>query len=356
MAPEQLRIVVAGEWRFDFYEAAIQRAFESLGHRVSRFAWGDSFTQPNTRLRAIAQRIQDRLLAGRSFAAANAAFLSTVRDVRPDVIFVRGGTHLTAASIEKARRTVPKARFALYVNDDPFAPGQSRVAWRHTMRSVRSYDAVFSYRHANISDFERVGARRVRLMRSWYLPERNHPVPLTDQDVARFGCDVVFVGHYENDGRLQALEAIVDAGFSVRLHGNGWSDRIPPGSALAKLQPIRPALGDDYNRALCASKMALCFLSKLNRDTYTRRCFEIPATETLLVAEHTADMETLFREGEEAEFFRDSAELVQKVADYVRDDARRRAVAQAGRRRVAADGHDAASRLREALEWLLVAE
>ena len=70
--------------------------------------------------------------------------------------------------------------------------------------------------------------------------------------------------------------------------------------------PIEPVFGDDYAKALCGAKVCLAFLSKLNRDSYTRRCFEIPACGNVMLAERTADLCRMFKEDEEACFFSSS--------------------------------------------------
>jgi spore maturation protein CgeB len=110
--------------------------------------------------------------------------------------------------------------------------------------------------------------------------------------------------------------------------------------------------GEEYNKALCGAKVALCFLSKHNRDTYTRRCFEIPATRTLMLSERTEDLLSLYKEGEEADFFSSLDEMTNKVKLYVEDEKRRQAVADMGYRRVMSDGHDVVSRMKQVLEWV----
>ena len=98
--------------------------------------------------------------------------------------------------------------------------------------------------------------------------------------------------------------------------------------------------------------MALCFLSKLNRDTYTRRCFEIPATGTLMLSEHTDDLASLYKEGEEADFFRTREELIEKLKLYFGNEPLRQTVAANGYQRVMADGHDVVSRMEQVLAWV----
>jgi len=110
--------------------------------------------------------------------------------------------------------------------------------------------------------------------------------------------------------------------------------------------------GADYNRALCGAKIALCFFSKLNRDTYTRRCFEIPATKTLMLSEYSDDVATLYQEGAEADFFKSRDEMMEKIKIYVGDEFARLHVAEGGHHKVLSAGHDVDSRMRTMLGWI----
>jgi hypothetical protein len=144
-------------------------------------------------------------------------------------------------------------------------------------------------------------------------------------------------------------------GFKLNLFGGGWAGAEPqlsPASPLRSLYPIAPVVGEYYTKAISGAKIALCFLSKLNRDTYTRRNFEIPATGTFMLSEYSADLATLFKEGREAEFFRSREELLAKVKHYLANDAERDAVAKRGRERLLRDGHDVLSRMRQMLDQI----
>ena len=73
-----------------------------------------------------------------------------------------------------------------------------------------------------------------------------------------------------------------------------------------------PQYGLRYNETINSLKIALVFLSKLNNDSYTRRCFEIPITRTVMLCEYTDDLNQLFPENECAVYFRNSNEAVAK--------------------------------------------
>jgi spore maturation protein CgeB len=85
--------------------------------------------------------------------------------------------------------------------------------------------------------------------------------------------------------------------------------------------------------------MCLGFLSKLNRDDYTYRCFEIPACGSLLLAERTPTLEKIFQENEEAVFFSSVEEMLEKVLWLRQHPEEITRIAAAGRKRVLTDGH-----------------
>jgi hypothetical protein len=271
--------------------------------------------------------------------------------IRPDLIFIYRGTHITCKSLERIKKGLPTVVLAGYNNDDPFAPGHSRLLWRHFLKSVPVYDLMLAYRFHNIDDFKRIGANRVELLRSWYVPERNRPVELNPLELERYQCDLVFAGHFEADGRIALIERILREGFRFRLFGPEWGRATKSSQLLRQLGPVKSLNVEEYNKALCGGKIALCLLSKLNRDTYTRRCFEIPAAGVLMLAEYSTDLAQLFKEGVEAVYFRSEEEMVEQLRYFLGHEDERKAIALAGHRRVISAGHDVVSRMKKVIDW-----
>ncbi len=352
-----MRFLVAGDWHSDLHEEVVQRALRRLGHEVRGFKWHGYFhpkSGSGPSLQHLLLRVQNKFVAGPVLRRINQDFLASAIDCRPDVVFLYRGTHIEAATLRSLRERLPACRLVGYNNDDPFAPAQPRYLWRHFLRAVPEYDLMLAYRHANISDFRAVGARRVELMRSWYVADRNYPVELSADQRRKFECDVAFIGHYEPDQRLDHLEEVVRQGYRLRIFGPAkyWAQPLARSRWLRHLAPTRMVWGDEYNLALCGAKLALCFFSKLNRDTYTRRCFEIPATRTLLLSEYSDDLASLYEEGTEVEFFRSRDEMLHKIKAYVADDAARQRVAEGGFRKVTSAGHDVDARMGQMMSWI----
>ena len=348
-----MKILIAGDWHSELHEEAVLNAFKTLGHEVLKFAWHDYF-KPCNRFDVFNKKFQNRFIIGPIVKKINQDLISVATEFAPDMIFVYRGTHITAGTLIRFKKKHPSVVLVGYNNDDPFAKGHHYSLWRHFLKAVPVYDLMLAYRFHNLDDFIRIGAKRVELLRSWYFPERNHPVRLSDEDKVKYECEVVFVGHCEADDRKQYLEELVRQGFKLKLFGPGydWDPVLINSPELRYLVPVRLVWGEEYNKALCGARVALCFLSKLNRDTYTRRCFEIPATGTLLLSEYTDDLASLYKEGEEADFFKTKEELIEKLKLYLNDEKLRKFVAAKGNERVIADGHDVVSRMNKVLEWV----
>ena len=92
-------------------------------------------------------------------------------------------------------------------------------------------------------------------------------------------------------------------------------------------------------RGVQCAKICLGLLSRENRDLHTTRSMEIPSLGSLLLAERTAEHEALYRDREEAVFWSSADECVAQARALLADDARRTAIAAAGRQRCIANGH-----------------
>lgn len=352
-----MRIIVAGAWQWPWYEKACADALQKLGHEVEKFSWEERFTRfVNGRVEPTplshVTTIQRRLNWGPLISSINRDLLNVVKRFRPHILLAYRATHVFSSTLRKIKRISPGTNLIQYCNDDPFSQNASKFLWRHLKRAVPIYDMHFVYRQHNIGDFQNLGAKRVNLLRSYYIPEQNYQVKLKKSDSC-YICDVLFAGHYEGDFRVDYLETVLKSGVKLNLFGGGWTDaNLSFNSPLHKLCPVAPVVGEDYRKAISGAKIALCFLSKLNRDTYTRRNFEIPATGTFMLSEYSDDLATMFQEGYEAEFFRSKEEMIEKINYYIANDSKRRLIAERGRKRVIRDGHDVISRMQQMLDYL----
>lgn len=345
-----MRILLAGEWTVDVYEAALARALAYLGHGVTPFPWR-RFHEGALKPAALSP---GWVAAKFSFHYGLQPLLMRIGDAmvdlaarqQPDVVFIYRGIFIPPRTLRALRRAAPRAVIVGYNNDDAFAPGNPPWMWRHFIAALPHYDLALTFRALNISEFREAGAHRAGLLRGWFVPWVHRPLTLSPDDHARFECDVVFVGHFEPDGRLELLEAIDRAGYRLRLFGGNWA-KAPNRAWLQRLGPIRPVFGDDYAKAIRGAKVALSFLSSRNRDTYTTRSFEIPAAGGVMLSQYTPDLVTFFREDIEAGFFRSRDEMLAKIARLCGDEENRVRIARAGRDRVIKDGHDVMSRAAE---------
>ena len=118
------------------------------------------------------------------------------------------------------------------------------------------------------------------------------------------------------------------------------------GHSSVKIKNIAKGVAHNVlvRRVLCIRNqlctIALCFLSKLNKDTYTRRCFEIPAIGSALFSEYSEYLANLFIDGTEAVFFRNQNELVEKVTYYLNHKDELEEIRKRGTERVSRDGHE----------------
>ena len=347
-----MRIMIVGAWRWHQYEDAFARGLEANGVEVTRYSTSEYFS-------GIMGRLQLTLpvVPGWALIKLNLELIKRARRELPDLILFWRPTHILPLTLRKLKRL--GIHTVSYNNDDPFGPkAGSNVPWHHHwlwfwyLRCLPNFRLNFFYRRLNCEEALAHGVGHAEVLMPYYLPWQDHPVKLSQDEQARFGTDVVFVGHFEPDGRAQAINNLIKAGISVKVwSGASWGDVITSEYYQAN-GSIKAALGGEYSKALCGAKVCLAFLSKLNRDTYTRRCFEIPACGRVMLAERTDDLLRLFKEDVEACFFSSNEELVEKARWLLANPDIRERIAQAGLKRVWNDGHDVTSRARQFLDVL----
>ena len=345
-----MKLLIWGNFAYPRFERAFADAWRAAGWEANEFSW-----LPFFRGMAGQAQILVPFPSPASFRS-NAAFKALAQQTKPDVVLVWGNHHVFPSTFEYIKKEL-NSLLVSYNNDDPFRQFQKNtVPWHlHYMfywffRSLTLMDMVLVFRHVNVGESLASGAKRSAVMMPYFIPSSDRPIILTEDDQHRFKCDTVFVGHYEPDGREKYVQGLIKAGLHVRLFGGKYWTKEVLGYAAEHVGSVREALGGDYTKALCGAKMCLCFLSKWNRDTYTCRCFEIPASGALLVSERTTDLQRLFREDDEAIFFSSVDELVDKALWLRANPGIAQRIAAAGYQRVHTDGHSVNDRAHQFYE------
>ena len=342
-----MKILVVGDFSSEIHEKALVEKFRELGHDVLEFGWNQYFkgsvgyvkgSSIIKRLMTLHYRIQNKFIIGSIIFKINNDLKLIANDFKPDFILIYRGTQIKAKTVKLLSK---KYIVFGYNNDNPFNPKYPKYLFRHFLNSIIYYNHIFAYRNSDIEEYNKLGVQNTSLLRSFFIKSRNFPIHFGSNK--SYQTDVVFVGHYENDGRDEIIKNIIDSGISFKLFGPHWEYSKHYSYFLDKIGEIQLAF-ENYNEILNQSKIAIVFFSKLNKDTYTRRVFEITASKTFMLCEFSYDMINIFEENKEAEYFRDTKELIFKIKYYCDNDKKREESASNGYLRLLNDGHEAKDR------------
>ena len=347
------KILIVSDGHGEIYGRAFFSGFKSHGYHVDEFTWNKYFSYNSkggsvSKLHSFIARLQDRFLIGTPLTVINIGLYDKCIDFKPDLIFIYRGTHILPKTIKKIKGAI-KCKVFAYNNDDPFSTKHKAYIWRHYINSITLYDHVFAYRYSNISKYKSIGCDKVTMLRSHYDKDRNYPIKNISN--RKYMCDVIFLGHFENDGRDQLLKLLVDKCINVKIYGTQWEKSEYYKFFKDQCNEIIPIYGEDYNLAINCAKIALVFLSKINSDTYTRRSFEIPATQTMMMSEYSKDLaENLFTQGIEAEYFHNKDELLNKIDYYLSHTDEIGKIGIRGYNKLISSGHELSNRIEQIMD------
>jgi len=328
----------------------VAEALVRLGHQVElRDPFDELGTKRYSRwVGALHYRSGYRLLQWQARRWARSLPLTAMA---PDLIWVDSGELFGRGVLRVLRQAgVP---VVLRSNDDPTGPRDAR-RFRSLRRALPEYDllAVHARDEVGEAEYRAHGVRRVLPIVMGY--DELHHQPFADREAIepRLRSKVAFVGTWiPGDARDDFVCRLLELGVPVSVWGNNWhkAPRWP------EVQPHwrGPALtGRDYVGALQGAEVALGLLSHANRDGHTQRSNEVPYCGGVLCAERSSEHERMFRDGEEAVFWRDADECAAQCQRLLADDALRERIRQAGMLRVRANrvgNEDVARQILDAL-------
>lgn len=335
-----MRILLVGSFQHPMYAPAFESGFRTLGHDINVVKYED-YLYGNRLIGRLLTRVQNRFHVGCKLKDYNADIVQSALKHGVDFVFLYRCYNVWERTVETLQ--AKGIRVITYNNDDPFSGTPNLGFYRNFHKILKLADVNYVYRRKNIKDYESVGARNIKVLLPYYIEKNNFHEECEDT------IPVAFLGHFENDGRDCYVKALVDAGIPVTVfNGSDWEKAPLYDDIKSCIKPGKR--GKDYNHTINECMVALVFLSKLNNDTYTRRCFEIPATQTLMLSEYTDDLNVMFPENECAVYFRNPDELVQKCKYLLDNPSEIKRIAQNGYNRLKEIGGSEVERCKQIIE------
>ena len=322
-------------------------SFEELGYTVERINVGDNFRVSNLFFRIIKKILLRPLFRKRLIKRVK----DKIRNSSPVLVFVEKGVDFSGHDLLSFKKILPLTSKIAHLNpDDPF--GFFPAGWSRFLSAIPHYDIHFIPKELNREDYLKFSAKSVHVYDRSFDPNYHKPVCLSQSDLAKYQCDVGFIGAYAKQ-REAVIYEMICAGLEVTIWGDGWSQGRY-WSTLKKYWRAGTQTGDNYIKAICGMAIALHFVRHENRDLQDSRTFEIPACGSFMLAERTSDHEKLFLENEEAIFFDSSSDCIEKCLYYLDNDEARARISIAGRQRVLDSKYDYTSRLKAMLELIFL--
>ena len=318
-----------------------------MGHDVVAFSHTDVSAPNQIETPSLLYRIFWKLRIPLDTTNVNKKILTAIRDSSFDVVWIEKGNMIWPLALWKIKKHAPLAKLISCSEDDMYATHGHSLWYRI---GLHHYDLVFTTKAYNLAELKLFGAKETKLFLESYDEIIHKPMKLTEIERKRFTCDVGAMGAFEEE-RAEALIYLARHGVRVNVWGNDW----------ARLTYQHPNLvikneylfGEDYAKAICATRINLNFLRKINRDEVTSRSVEIPACGGFMLGERTSRHLEFFEEGREAEFFDSNKEMLEKVRYYLENNEKRENIARAGRNRCITSGYSMRVQLDQMLRTAL---
>jgi spore maturation protein CgeB len=304
-----MKFIIVGDIVWHQYEEAFGNALESEGHEV-KYLKVESYFR-NKYLSSLSSYL---IFLNNKI---NKKIIDEVALSKPDCVLFWKPTKIYISTLLKIR--IHGCKVVSYNNDNAFPDYKFHSSklrfffkWLQYKNLVKYFDINYVYRKSDILRLKNIGSKNTKILMPYFLPWIDKPINCSHISKKKYSSDVIFIGHYENDGRDKIIRYLFDNGINVAIWGNNsWlKSKVLIGTSIYRGSGLT---GEDYRIAISCSKIALCFLSKLNRDVYTRRNFEIPAVGTVVASEWSYELSNIFVDSESIIFFNNGSELISKI-------------------------------------------
>lgn len=326
------------------------RTLKEMGHDVIAFSHTKVSLPGRIDKPSLIYRIFWKLRIPLDTTHVNKKIREAIGSATFDVVWIEKGNMIWPWTLRYIKEVAPLARIVSCSEDDMYATHGHSFWYRI---GLCYYCLVFTTKIYNLNELKLFGAKKTKLFLDSYDEKIHKPMNLTEVEKERFSCDVGAIGAFENE-RAESLLYLAEHGIIVNVWGNDWGKMVNFHPNLVIKNEF--LFGEDYSKAICATKINLNFLRKINRDEVTSRSVEIPACGGFMLSERTARHLEFFEEGEEAEFFSSNEEMLEKIRRYLENKEEREKIARAGMERCITSGYSMRAQLDKMLKVALTVD
>jgi len=322
------------------------RALSNLGHEVDfvdNSRYKDVFLSID---RITGDKVHQDRLREMFVNFASEAVIARCGEIKPDLVFALAQAPLTEASLQKLRENkIPTAFW--FVEDFMVMDYWQRVA--------PFYDYFFTIQKGQFFEsLKGIGVKNFSCLPLAASMDIHKKTEIAGDELSIYGSDVSFVGAgYYN--RRKFFEGLLD--FDFRIWGNEWNLNSPLGRCIQRSGERMDT--EDIVKIFTASKINVNLHSSTYHDGVNPygdfvnpRTFEIAACEGFQLVDSRAEMQELFKVGEEIVCFEDLSDLRYKIRYYLNNPDERKAIAGRAMARVKKD-HTYELRMKEMLDLIV---
>ena len=324
-----MRILCVGPYWRGSNAGGLFRAFSRKGCIIEVL---DEFYYISLRSKSKLTKAAERVIRKRQADEFNQAIQSHISIFKPDILFIYKGAFVYPESVLFAKSV--RCITALFYPDVSMTAHGGYIP-----NTIPIYDIIFTTKTFGIKDMsEQFGVQNSFFIPHGFDPDIHKIVKIARREHDMFDCDVSFIGTYspKKEQSLSFLKTHFPE-LTLKIWGDQWQRAT--NSELFSCIQYQPVLGDFYAIAIQCSLINLGILSEkvigaTSGDLITSRTFHIPACGGFMLHEKNAESALYFKEGEEAAFYVDNHDLVEKVKYYLENETERLAIKERGHLRV----------------------
>jgi len=226
-----------------------------------------------------------------------------VRRYHPDVLFVFKGIYLTRECLDG----VDAIKVHYHPDDSSSKENRTNIF----DRAESAYDFHFTSNRHNLSEISERTGKSVYFIsfaydERWHFRDGN--MELKDRNYL-----LGFIGHLRPDRIEIFIDLSQQLGKKLAIAGKNWN-RVR--HLLGKATIFSPQYGESFSHFCRKAPVQLGLLNSANRDLYTARSFEIPATGALLLAQNTSEHREIFNHMRTALLF-DTLEDIYALLNWI---------------------------------------